>query len=390
MVELNTAAHAFCHSSERLSFGDFTLDLRAGQLCKGSAPIRLPPQQFTILAALVRTPGALVTRDELRDLLWGHDAYVDFDAGLNFSIRQLRLALGDNAGNPIYIQTLPRRGYRFIAGVTRLESVATDAMATSPGNQPEGARWMPAALAVMTLVVVGLSLAYGSLAMNAAAPALPHPDTRIADAHAAHGFVALNDRWDWTEAERAFGRSLQLDPNQEVALISLSRLYASQGRFDQALAFARRAVDAHPSSTRAAVTLGWAQLFAGNAEGARATCGQALAGSRTAGPARNCEMAAEAELGVDHAVTWRRSLDAAMQAVGPVSWFHRATLQARLGQRDAALDSLRRALAAREPDATFALVHPALITLRATPAFIEVTAAAGLKRFSSEISAISH
>lgn len=390
MVELNTATRGFCHP-DRLTFGDFQLDLRAGELRRGSIPLKLAPQQFTILAALAGRAGELVTRDELRAALWGDDAYVDFDAGLNFSIRQLRLALGDDAAKPTYIQTVPRRGYRFVAPVQPDAPAGVAVIDKNELTQHRSSWWMRVALAAMALLVVGLSVAYGSLAMSAATPAAtPNPDTRIADAHAAHGFVALNDKWDWPEAERAFARSLQLDPNQEVALISLSRLHAAHGRFEAAIAYARRAVEAHPSSTRAAVTLGWAQLFGGDAEAARATCREALRETRTPGPARHCLMSAEEALGVDHSATWRRTLETTTRDAKPGTWFARAVLQARLGQSEAALTSLQRAVDAREPDATFLLVHPALVSLRPLPGFTKTVVDAGLARDYSEISAFSH
>lgn len=369
MVEMNTNTPEFCHS-DRLTFGDFELDLRAAQLSRGAVPVKLPPQQFTLLAVLVRRAGALVTRDDLREALWGNDAYVDFDAGLNFSIRQLRLALGDDAGKPTFIQTVPRRGYRFVAPVHPSSPVDGAPAAVEVLAAPATPGWMPIALAVMALLVVGLSVAYGSLARSVAAAPSVSPDTRIADAHAAHGFVALNDRWDWSDAERAFGRALQLDPNQEVALISMSRLRASQGRSDEAISYARRALAAHPASTRALVTLGWAQLFGGDAAAALATCRQATSVAVGAGPMRLCQIAAEAELGADHTTTWQRMLDISTRESKPGTWFLRATLQARLGRTDEALASLRMAIDGREPDATFAFVHPALKQLRLMPAFL--------------------
>lgn len=98
-------------------FVDVELDFQSGEVRRGGEPLKLAPQQYQVLALLVSRPGELVTRDELRRHLWGDDSYVDFDAGLNFCIAQLRLALGDSAAAPRFIQTAPRRGYRFIAAV---------------------------------------------------------------------------------------------------------------------------------------------------------------------------------------------------------------------------------------------------------------------------------
>ena len=100
-----------------VKFGEFVLDLRSGELAQNGTRVLLPEQLFRIVALLVRQPGALVTREELRHELWRDDTFVDFDHGLNAAIKRLREALGDSAGSPRFIETLPRRGYRFIARV---------------------------------------------------------------------------------------------------------------------------------------------------------------------------------------------------------------------------------------------------------------------------------
>ncbi|MGA7919759.1 MAG: winged helix-turn-helix domain-containing protein [Candidatus Acidiferrales bacterium] len=99
-------------------FGVFELDESSGELRKQGKPLpRLRDQALKIIVTLIERPQALVTRDELRDRLWSSDTFVDFDHGLNTAINQLRTSLGDSATNPRFIQTLPRRGYRFIAPV---------------------------------------------------------------------------------------------------------------------------------------------------------------------------------------------------------------------------------------------------------------------------------
>ena len=101
----------------RLCFGVFELDLQAGELRKSGVLLHLPPQPFKILALLASRPAELVTREEIRSQVWGADTFVDFEHGLNFAIKKIRDALGDDPETPRYIQTLPRRGYRFIAPV---------------------------------------------------------------------------------------------------------------------------------------------------------------------------------------------------------------------------------------------------------------------------------
>jgi DNA-binding winged helix-turn-helix (wHTH) protein/sugar lactone lactonase YvrE len=102
-----------------LRFGIFEVDLRNCELRKGGVLVKLQQQPFRVLALLVSRPGDVVTREELRDQIWGGDTFVDFDQGMNFCIKQIRVALGDQADTPRYVETLPRRGYRFIAPLER-------------------------------------------------------------------------------------------------------------------------------------------------------------------------------------------------------------------------------------------------------------------------------
>jgi DNA-binding winged helix-turn-helix (wHTH) protein len=100
-----------------IRFGTFQLDTQAGQLLKNGRVVRLKPQPLRLLQVLLSRPGELVTRDEIRDLLWGTDTFVDFEQGMNTAVRQIREALGDDAERPIFVETVPKRGYRFIAPV---------------------------------------------------------------------------------------------------------------------------------------------------------------------------------------------------------------------------------------------------------------------------------
>ena len=102
-------------TEEIFRFGLFELDLKAGQLSRSGRQLRLPQQPLQLLALLLERPGEILTRDELRQRLWPSDVFVDFDHGLNKSIQKIRDVLGDSAGSPRYIQTIPRVGYRFIA-----------------------------------------------------------------------------------------------------------------------------------------------------------------------------------------------------------------------------------------------------------------------------------
>src|SRR5215471_6126318 len=105
--------------ARKVRFGSFDVDLRSGELRKHGIRLKLQDQPFQVLIRLLEHPGDLVTREELRQRLWPADTFVDFDTGLNNAIKKLRDALGDSAEAPRYIETLPRRGYRFIARVEK-------------------------------------------------------------------------------------------------------------------------------------------------------------------------------------------------------------------------------------------------------------------------------
>lgn len=101
----------------RVRFGLFELDSSTGELLRGGAPVRLQHQPARVLGLLVERAGEIVTREDMQHRVWGDATFVDFERGLNFCIAQIRSALGDSADSPRYIETLPKRGYRFIAPV---------------------------------------------------------------------------------------------------------------------------------------------------------------------------------------------------------------------------------------------------------------------------------
>jgi TolB-like protein/DNA-binding winged helix-turn-helix (wHTH) protein/Flp pilus assembly protein TadD len=105
------------HGSELLRFGVFELDVRAGELRKNGVRVRLQEQPFQVLSVLLRRPGEIVAREDLQKELWPADTFVDFDHGLNKAINKIRDALGDSADSPRFVETVARRGYRFIADV---------------------------------------------------------------------------------------------------------------------------------------------------------------------------------------------------------------------------------------------------------------------------------
>jgi TolB-like protein/DNA-binding winged helix-turn-helix (wHTH) protein len=149
-------------------FGTFEADLSARELRKAGARIKLHGQPFEVLAMLLERPGETVPREELRQRLWSTDTFVDFDAGVNTAINRLREALGDSAENPRFIETLPRRGYRFIAPVwTEVSERADSISAKTPFSgavqtvAPLHGRWLKVLVVGFAMVVAlltGLSL----------------------------------------------------------------------------------------------------------------------------------------------------------------------------------------------------------------------------------------
>ena len=121
--------------SHRIRFGKFEVDPESGELLKEGRLIRLQGQPIQILLMLLEKPGQLVTREELQHRVWPTNTFVDFDRGLNAAIKRLRESLGDSAGEPRYIETLPRRGYRFIFPV---EGMPVDTSRPSRLPRPAG------------------------------------------------------------------------------------------------------------------------------------------------------------------------------------------------------------------------------------------------------------
>jgi eukaryotic-like serine/threonine-protein kinase len=121
--------------NERVRFGDFEFDSPSGRLFRGGRPVKIQPQPLRVLAVLLESPGEIVSREYLRTRIWGNSTFVEFDQGLNYCIRQIRLALRDRASKPLYIETLPKQGYRFMARVIALARVPKPPGADQSGVQ---------------------------------------------------------------------------------------------------------------------------------------------------------------------------------------------------------------------------------------------------------------
>jgi eukaryotic-like serine/threonine-protein kinase len=140
-----------------LRFGTFDVDVRAGEVRKQGKRIKLQEQPFHVLTVLLQRPGEVVTREELRSQNWPADTFVDFDNSLNTAINKLREALGDSADNPRFIETLPRRGYRFIAPVTGVDGTTRGAAVgvSAPWRQSSRKIVVTAAIALLVAGIAG-------------------------------------------------------------------------------------------------------------------------------------------------------------------------------------------------------------------------------------------
>src|SRR5215813_123953 len=140
--------------TQSVRFGEFELDLAAGELCRNGSRLKLQEQPLQILQILLERPGKIIPREELQKRVWPSDTFVDFDHGINNAIKRLREALSDNAETPRYIETLPRRGYRFIAPLTTLKPAE---LPPTPPPQPKS----KSRLIVLLASAVAVLLAFG-------------------------------------------------------------------------------------------------------------------------------------------------------------------------------------------------------------------------------------
>src|SRR5882724_9972564 len=159
-----------------LRFGVFEVDLRAGEVRKQGARIKLQEQPFHVLTVLLQRPGEVVTREELRSQNWPVDTFVDFDNSLNTAINKLREALGDSADNPRFIETLPRRGYRFIAPVTGVDGTTRGTATGASVSWRPSSRKIVVAAAV---AVLAAGIAGGLLWRGRQARRLTEKDTIV-------------------------------------------------------------------------------------------------------------------------------------------------------------------------------------------------------------------
>jgi len=271
-------------NSETFHFGEFTLDVRERRLLRGAEVVRLLPKAYDMLVALVQQRGRLVTKDELLRRVWP-ESFVE-EGGLTVHVSALRKALGEDAHRPIYIETVARSGYRFIAAVTcdlaHEKPLAPSAITRSVelyelvgrgrSHLLSGSFFeLPAAVdAFRSAIEIDPTYApaHAGLArarcVEAAFHAVPHQealaeakasalralamDSASADAQVALGTVLFLSEWDWTAAERSLRRALEINPDHTEALLQYGSLQEALGRLDDGLRCKQQALARDPRS----------------------------------------------------------------------------------------------------------------------------------------------
>ena len=279
---------------ERYAFGDFELDVEERRLLKAGSPVALPPKTLDVLAHLVRSAGRLVTKRELLERVWA-DAFVE-EGILSVHVSGVRKALGDDDRAPVFVETVARSGYRFIARVVRVPARAAadvfgnwtrvSAGLPAPPRDPDvyelvgrgrahllthSFKDVPPAIAAYETAIArdpdfaaaqaGLAVALCrrtefrlgdradsfARAKTAALRALAL-DADCADAQFALAIVSYLSEWDWVGAERSLQRALAIDPKHTEAYVLYGRVLETQGRLNEGLEMKQRALERDPHS----------------------------------------------------------------------------------------------------------------------------------------------
>jgi DNA-binding winged helix-turn-helix (wHTH) protein/tetratricopeptide (TPR) repeat protein len=248
------------------TFGDCELDCRSRELRKHGRTLRVQQQPFEVLSLLVSAAGDVVTREELREHIWHRDTFVDFDRAINKAVNRLRQLLHDNAARPRFIETVPRRGYRFVAPVARASRThvverdvremllkarhfwnrrtvddlnrSLEYFRLAIERDPEcAAAW--AGLADTYVMRGHFGVQQPSDAFSAARAAAERAlalDADDPEAHTTLGEIHKLYEWNWDAAERCYVRAVEIDPEYAVAHHWYAQLLSVQARHDEALA----------------------------------------------------------------------------------------------------------------------------------------------------------
>jgi DNA-binding winged helix-turn-helix (wHTH) protein/Tfp pilus assembly protein PilF len=336
--------------SSNYTFGDFQLDCRVPELKKRGRTLRVPQQSIQILSLLVAAAGEVVTRETLRDGVWAADTHVDFDRAVNKAINRLRQVLGDRLERPRFIETVPRRGYRFVAPVTQasipvrvispevretllkaryfggkrtVEALArsVDYFRQTIERDPEYAdAWGGLAETYVLLGLFGLKPAQDAFpAARAAAERALALDGSSAQALTVLADVKKFFEWNWDGAERTYRRAIEIDPRATRSHQEYAQLLAMLARHDEALAEIEAARQCDPVSPIINAFLSYILLEARQYDRAVVAGLKAVEFEPTAPPAHFLLGRAYAKVGEVQAAV--DALSEAVRLAGPVPRF---------------------------------------------------------------------
>jgi DNA-binding winged helix-turn-helix (wHTH) protein/Tfp pilus assembly protein PilF len=275
-------------------FGVFEADLSAGELRRNGVKVRLQDLPFRVLALMLSRPGEVITREEFRQALWPPDVFVDFEQGISSAVMRLRDALRDSADNPIFIETIERRGYRWIGPLhppapppaaapdPPLANVVIDAeslpQAAPPPANPVFRRGLIFALPLLVLLFAAWIFRAGNRSAAVDAKSVPPPKGHHSPANREAEDFYLKGRFYWNkrtpeslnQAVEAFTQALARDPNYADAYVGLADCYnllrefaamPSNEAFFKAFAAAKKAVELDPQSADAHASLAFISFW---------------------------------------------------------------------------------------------------------------------------------
>jgi DNA-binding winged helix-turn-helix (wHTH) protein/Tfp pilus assembly protein PilF len=284
---------------DKVRFGVFEADLRAGELRRNGVRVRLQDLPFRALTLLLSRPGEVITREEFRQALWPSDIFVGFEQGISSAVMRLRDALRDSADNPVFIETIERRGYRWIGPIQRQEPVPEgprenvpkddQALPSAAEHRSNPLRWrvLVYVLPVVALLFAGWIFHPGQRDAKASGKSIPAARTRHQAANREAEEFYLKGRYYWSkrtpeslnQALEAFTQAIAHDPNYSDAYVGLADCYNLLREFSampgneayfKAFAAAKKAVELDQQSSEAHASLAfvtfWGMWDAADAE----------------------------------------------------------------------------------------------------------------------------
>jgi DNA-binding winged helix-turn-helix (wHTH) protein len=397
----------------RIKAPPLTIDRIERRAMRAGRQLELSPLLLRLVEHLAERPGHVVTRTELKRVLWPYAERIDTERRLNTAMRALRVALGDDADAPRYIETVRSHGYRWVNHGNRrsltvaitFAMVAISSLAISP--RPATATPDLGALLKAQSAMEQWRLVPTEVAASRASALLSQADSQDAAAPSLltmRAELELGSEWRWLDAERDYQRALDRDPGNADARIGLAWLRVNQGRREEALALVRDMLSNGIVAGDRRASLGWLLIRAGRPDFAVATCGNDEGASIND---LSCSHEAFAALGryadaKEAALRLMQRVPATPAAIEQVrakeprqayqtfltwrahnflpanaSWFQKAQVLADAGDTQSALKALQQSIARREPTAVKIRSTPGFAAMRGNPSFDQLSKAVG-------------